>query len=271
MTTESTRGLRDPRVDTRARHAGAQPDRDRHRPPRRRAVAPSRSRRERRLVAQLRSDPRGRAEDAVAPALLAGTRLRADPRCATGQPRRPRRAGCCRSGLRAATTPALTRRWTSSTASATGTSQPPVPAARHVYADRRARVRRRLPRQGLRRLPVAGPRRAGRHLPRAAPRVPLAAPADESRLDEPAVGQRDLRRPRARLPARMRCALGLDMSPQIEGWIPIFLFAMLFGLSMDYEVFLLSRMREEWDKATTTRRPSPTASSTPAGSSRRPR
>jgi RND superfamily putative drug exporter len=43
-------------------------------------------------------------------------------------------------------------------------------------------------------------------------------------------------------------ALGLDSSPQIDGWIPIFLFAMLFGLSMDYEVFLLSRMREEWDK-----------------------
>jgi putative drug exporter of the RND superfamily len=36
--------------------------------------------------------------------------------------------------------------------------------------------------------------------------------------------------------------------PQVEGWIPIFLFAMLFGLSMDYEVFLLSRMREEWDR-----------------------
>jgi RND superfamily putative drug exporter len=34
---------------------------------------------------------------------------------------------------------------------------------------------------------------------------------------------------------------------QLEGWIPIFLFAMLFGLSMDYEVFLVSRMREEWD------------------------
>ncbi len=41
--------------------------------------------------------------------------------------------------------------------------------------------------------------------------------------------------------------LGLKTSPQIEGWIPIFLFAVLFGLSMDYEVFLLSRMREEWD------------------------
>jgi putative drug exporter of the RND superfamily len=41
--------------------------------------------------------------------------------------------------------------------------------------------------------------------------------------------------------------LGLESSPQIEAWIPIFLFALLFGLSMDYEVFLLSRMREEWD------------------------
>ncbi|MFL6014852.1 MAG: MMPL family transporter [Gaiellaceae bacterium] len=41
--------------------------------------------------------------------------------------------------------------------------------------------------------------------------------------------------------------LGVERSAQIEGWIPIFLFAVLFGLSMDYEVFLVSRMREEWD------------------------
>jgi uncharacterized membrane protein YdfJ with MMPL/SSD domain len=41
---------------------------------------------------------------------------------------------------------------------------------------------------------------------------------------------------------------GLQQSDQIEGWIPIFLFAVLFGLSMDYEVFLLSRIREEWDR-----------------------
>jgi uncharacterized membrane protein YdfJ with MMPL/SSD domain len=41
---------------------------------------------------------------------------------------------------------------------------------------------------------------------------------------------------------------GLQGSAQIDGWIPIFLFAMLFGLSMDYEVFLLSRIREEWDR-----------------------
>ena len=42
--------------------------------------------------------------------------------------------------------------------------------------------------------------------------------------------------------------LGLYKVDQIEGWIPIFLFAMLFGLSMDYEVFLVTRMREAWDE-----------------------
>jgi RND superfamily putative drug exporter len=42
--------------------------------------------------------------------------------------------------------------------------------------------------------------------------------------------------------------VGLYQFPQIEGWIPIFLFAMLFGLSMDYEVFLVTRMREVWDE-----------------------
>jgi RND superfamily putative drug exporter len=42
--------------------------------------------------------------------------------------------------------------------------------------------------------------------------------------------------------------LGTETTPQIDGWVPIFLFAVLFGLSMDYEVFLLSRIREEWDR-----------------------
>jgi RND superfamily putative drug exporter len=44
---------------------------------------------------------------------------------------------------------------------------------------------------------------------------------------------------------------GINPYDQVEGWIPVFLFAMLFGLSMDYEVFLVSRMREEWDRGTT--------------------
>ena len=41
--------------------------------------------------------------------------------------------------------------------------------------------------------------------------------------------------------------LGVQRTAEIEGWIPVFLFAALFGLSIDYEVFLVSRMREEWD------------------------
>ncbi|MGZ8695535.1 MAG: MMPL family transporter, partial [Gaiellaceae bacterium] len=43
-------------------------------------------------------------------------------------------------------------------------------------------------------------------------------------------------------------AFGIEQTSQIEGWIPIFLFAILFGLSMDYEVFLVTRMREVWDE-----------------------
>jgi RND superfamily putative drug exporter len=39
--------------------------------------------------------------------------------------------------------------------------------------------------------------------------------------------------------------LGIDSAP-IEPFIPMMLFAIVFGLSMDYEVFLLSRVREEW-------------------------
>jgi RND superfamily putative drug exporter len=42
--------------------------------------------------------------------------------------------------------------------------------------------------------------------------------------------------------------LELAFRRPIDGWIPIFLFAVLFGLSMDYEVFLVSRMREVWDE-----------------------
>ena len=37
----------------------------------------------------------------------------------------------------------------------------------------------------------------------------------------------------------------------IEAFIPVMLFAIVFGLSMDYEVFLVSRIHEEWTRATT--------------------
>ena len=40
--------------------------------------------------------------------------------------------------------------------------------------------------------------------------------------------------------------LGFGSAAPIEAWIPALMFAVLFGLSTDYEVFLISRMHEEW-------------------------
>ena len=42
--------------------------------------------------------------------------------------------------------------------------------------------------------------------------------------------------------------LPFRQSPIIDAWIPLFLFTVLFGLSMDYHVFLLSRVRERFDQ-----------------------
>ena len=42
--------------------------------------------------------------------------------------------------------------------------------------------------------------------------------------------------------------LGFRQVDRIEAWVPLFLFAVLFGLSMDYHVFLLSRIRERFDE-----------------------
>jgi RND superfamily putative drug exporter len=41
---------------------------------------------------------------------------------------------------------------------------------------------------------------------------------------------------------------GVGRAGPVEAWAPMFLFAIIFGLSMDYEVFLLSRIREEYDR-----------------------
>jgi RND superfamily putative drug exporter len=42
--------------------------------------------------------------------------------------------------------------------------------------------------------------------------------------------------------------LGFQQVEAIEAWLPLFLFSVLFGLSMDYHVFLLSRIRERFDR-----------------------
>nr|MDQ3725261.1 MMPL family transporter [Actinomycetota bacterium] len=41
--------------------------------------------------------------------------------------------------------------------------------------------------------------------------------------------------------------IGVDQTGPIISFFPIFLFAIIFGLSMDYEVFLMSRVHEEWE------------------------
>jgi RND superfamily putative drug exporter len=47
--------------------------------------------------------------------------------------------------------------------------------------------------------------------------------------------------------------LGFQKVSAIDAWVPLFLFSVLFGLSMDYQVFLLSRIKERYDTSGSTR------------------
>ena len=58
--------------------------------------------------------------------------------------------------------------------------------------------------------------------------------------------------------------LGFTSNGGVTSWLPLFLFVILFGLSMDYHVFILSRVREAYQGGMSTTRPSGT------GSRRRP-
>jgi RND superfamily putative drug exporter len=46
----------------------------------------------------------------------------------------------------------------------------------------------------------------------------------------------------------LRGAFGIANSSVIESWVPIFIFTILFGLSMDYHVFILTRVKEARDR-----------------------
>jgi uncharacterized membrane protein YdfJ with MMPL/SSD domain len=46
--------------------------------------------------------------------------------------------------------------------------------------------------------------------------------------------------------------LGFESNGGIASWLPLFLFVILFGLSMDYHVFILSRVREAWQRGMST-------------------
>ena len=69
--------------------------------------------------------------------------------------------------------------------------------------------------------------------------------------------------------------LGFTATGYLVPTMPILMFCLAFGMSMDYEVFLLSRVREEWLRVRAPRRqtrtPSRWAWRVPGGSSPRPR
>jgi RND superfamily putative drug exporter len=64
---------------------------------------------------------------------------------------------------------------------------------------------------------------------------------------------------------RLQGLLGYTGFSAITPWVPLFLFVFLFGLSMDYHVFILSRIRERRQHGDTTTDAIPTGISSSAG------
>ena len=61
--------------------------------------------------------------------------------------------------------------------------------------------------------------------------------------------------------------LGITPGGVIESWVPLFIFTILFGLSMDYHLFILTRIKEARDRGLDSGRRSPRASRSPRGRS----
>ena len=103
--------------------------------------------------------------------------------------------------------------------------------------------------------PLLHRRRRAAVVPAVDARVPLGARAADRRADEPAVGRR------AAYGAIVavfqwgwgKDLIGLESVVPIVSFVPMMMFAVLFGLSMDYQVFLLTRVREEYDATGDTR------------------
>jgi RND superfamily putative drug exporter len=64
--------------------------------------------------------------------------------------------------------------------------------------------------------------------------------------------------------------LGIDKTGPIEAFIPVMMFAIVFGLSMDYQVFLVTRIYEEWHRRGDNRAAVTHGLAPPAGPSPRP-
>ena len=126
--------------------------------------------------------------------------------------------------------------------------------ARRLPRHRRGRPRHGRDGRGDRLLradrPLAAHRlrlRARAELRPADARVPQRRDRSEGDRAQPAVRRRRLRPARARVrEGRGNELFGFEQVETIEAWVPLFLFSVLFGLSMDYHVFLLSRIRERY-------------------------
>ena len=86
-------------------------------------------------------------------------------------------------------------------------------------------------------------------LPAPARLVPLDRDRGQGDRAQPALGGRRLRRARRVFQWGWgENLLDFQSNGGIATWLPMFLFVILFGLSMDYHVFILSRIREAYDR-----------------------
>jgi hypothetical protein len=123
----------------------------------------------------------------------------------------------------------------------------PAPIEIDVSPDAHDRVRVDIPLAARLRL------RAHLRVPAAAGHVPLDRDRDQGDRAQPALGRRRLRRARAVFQHGWgENLLGFESNGGIAPWLPLFLFVILFGLSMDYHVFILSRIREAYDRGMST-------------------
>ena len=106
----------------------------------------------------------------------------------------------------------------------------------------------------------------------AAAGVPVDRDRGQGDRPEPAFHRRGVRRPHDRVPARVgEGVLGFTYTGGVIAFLPVFLFVILFRLSMDYHVFILSRVREAYDRGMKTEDAVATGSSRRQASSPAPR
>ena len=93
-------------------------------------------------------------------------------------------------------------------------------------------------------------------VPAAAGDLPLDRDPDQGDRAQPALGRSGLRGARLDLPGGPPgvAARASTRTARSSSWMPLFLFVVLFGLSMDYHVFILTRIREAFDRGGRPRR-----------------